>query len=69
MKAKSTFMLTPKDVLYISDILDQTLALNKRVGNDLTLLENNDVKQCFTEVNEKLCEQYDTLLNLLEREA
>jgi len=69
MKEQNEFMLTPKDVLYISDILDQTLALNKRVANDLTMIENSDVKQCFKHVNQKLCEHYDTLLGLLEREA
>ncbi len=69
MKAKTNFMLTPKDVLYISDILDQTLALNKRIGNDVTMLENKEVKTCFKNVNKELCKQYDTLLKLLEREA
>lgn len=69
MKQKNAYMLTPKDVLYITDILDQTLVLNKRIGNDLTLLENEEVKQCFTNVNEKLREHYDTLLELLEKEA
>lgn len=62
-------MLTAKDVLYISDILDQTLVLNKRIGNDLTMIENEEVKKCFEHVNEKLCEHYDTFLQLLEREA
>lgn len=62
-------MLTAKDVLYISDILDQTLVLNKRIGNDLTMIEDEEVKKCFEHVNEKLREHYDTLLELLEREA
>lgn len=62
-------MLTAKDVLYISDILDQTLVLNKRIGNDLTMIEGEEVKKCFEHVNEKLREHYDTLLELLEREA
>lgn len=69
MKSKNSFMLTAKDVLYISDILDQTLVLNKRIGNDLTMIENEEVKKCFEHVNEKLCEHYDTFLQLLEREA
>lgn len=69
MKANNSFMLTPKDVLYVSDILDQTLVLNKRINNDLTMLETEEVKQCFEQVNKTLCEQFDTLLQLLEREA
>ena len=51
-------MLTPKDVLYMEDILDQTLVLNKRV-----------VKTCFENVQEKLKEHYQTLLAILESEA
>lgn len=62
-------MLTAKDVLYLSDILDQTLALNKRIGNDLTMIKNKDVKKCFEHANEVLCESYHTLLKQLEREA
>lgn len=69
MKTVTEFMLTAKDVLYLSDILDQTLVLNKRIGNDLTMIENEEVKTCFEHVNEKLCEHYDTLLEVLKREA
>lgn len=69
MKNQNSFMLTAKDVLYLSDILDQTLALNKRVGNDLTMIKSKEVKECFLHVNEVLCENYRTLLKQLEREA
>lgn len=69
MKAENEFMLTPKDVLYLTDILDQTLVLNKRIGNEVTLLQSEEVKKCFEHVNEKLREHYNTLLEVLEREA
>lgn len=69
MKAENEFMLTPKDVLYLTDILDQTLVLNKRIGNEVTLLQSEEVKTCFEHVNEKLREHYNTLLEVLEREA
>lgn len=69
MKSQNSFMLTAKDVLYLSDILDQTLALNKRIANDLTMIENKEVKECFQHVNKVLCENYRTLLKQLEREA
>lgn len=62
-------MLTPKDVLYMEDILDQTLVLNKRVANDITMIQNEDVKTCFENVQEKLKEHYQTLLAILESEA
>ena len=62
-------MLTPKDVLYMEDILDQTLVLNKRVANDITMIQSVDVKTCFENVQEKLKEHYQTLLAILESEA
>ena len=62
-------MLTPKDVLYMEDILDQTLVLNKRVANDISMLQSEDVKTCFENVQEKLKEHYQTLLAILESEA
>ena len=62
-------MLTPKDVLYMEDILDQTLVLNKRVANDITMNQSEDVKTCFENVQEKLKEHYQTLLAILESEA
>lgn len=62
-------MVTPKDVLYLEDMLDQTLVLNKRIASDLTLLENEDVKACFETVNKKLKEHYQALLKILEKEA
>lgn len=69
MKTQNSFMLTGKDVLYLSDILDQMLALNKRVANDLTMIKDKEVEKCFQQVNEGLCECYRTLLKQLEREA
>ena len=69
MKSQNSFMLTAKDVLYLSDILDQTLVLNKRVANDLTMIKDKDVDKCFQHVNEVLCECYRNLLKQLEREA
>lgn len=62
-------MLTPKDVLYLSDLLDQTFVLNKRIANDVTMLQSKEVETCFEHVNEKLKEHYQTLLKMLEKEA
>ncbi len=69
MKSQNSFMLTGKDVLYLTDILDQTLVLNLRVANDLTMIKDKEVKACFLHVNEVLCESYRSLLAQLEREA
>lgn len=62
-------MLTPKDVLYLEDLLDQTLVLNKRVANDITMIENEEVKTCFENVKEELKKHYQSLLKILEKEA
>ncbi|WP_455802556.1 oxidoreductase [Amedibacillus sp. YH-ame6] len=62
-------MLTPKDVLYLSDLLDQTLVLNKRIANDMNMLQTEEVKTCFKNVNKKLKEQYKTMVKILEKEA
>lgn len=62
-------MLTPKDVLYLEDLLDQTLVLNKRVANDVTMLSTEEVKTCFENVNEKLKEHYKKMVQILEKEA
>lgn len=62
-------MLTPKDVLYLNDLLDQTLVLNKRVANDVTMIQCEEVKTCFEDVNEKLKESYKTMVKILEKEA
>lgn len=62
-------MLTPKDVLYLEDVLDQTLVLNKRIAHETTLIECEEVKTCFEEVNKKLKDHYKTLVKILEKEA
>lgn len=63
------YMLTPKDILYLQDVLDQTLVLHKRIQHELPCIQNEEVSQCFTNVQDKLKEHYDTLLNILESEA
>jgi hypothetical protein len=62
-------MLTPKDVLYLEDLLDQTLVLNKRITNDITMLSTEEVVTCFEDVNKNLKEHYQTLLQILEKEV
>lgn len=62
-------MLTPKDVLYLEDLLDQTLVLNKRIANDITMLSTDEVVTCFEDVNKKLKEHYQSLLEILKKEV
>lgn len=62
-------MLTPKDVLYLTDLLDQSEALNKRIAQESTLLQTKEVKNCFAQVNEEIVRIYDQMLTILETEA
>lgn len=62
-------MLTPKDVLYLEDLLDQTLVLNKRIANDITMLSTEEVITCFEDVNKKLKEHYQTMVQILAKEV
>lgn len=62
-------MLTPKDVLYLEDLLDQTLVLNKRIANDITMLSTEEVVTCFEDVNKKLKEHYQGLVEILAKEV
>ena len=61
-------MLTPKDVLYLEDLLDQTFVLNKRITNDVTMIQNEEVKTCFEEVNTN-AKHYHTMVELLQKEV
>lgn len=62
-------MLTPKDVLYLEDVLDQTFVLSKRLENEMELLETEEVIECIQNTNEKLKELFKDLLSILEEEA
>ena len=55
-------MLTPKDIMYFNDLLDQTLVLNKRIANELEALSNKDV-------NQTLHDNYMTMCDILKKEA
>lgn len=62
-------MLTPKDVLYLEDVLDQTFVLSKRLENEIELLETEEVIESIQNTNEKLKELFKDLLSILEEEA
>ena len=62
-------MLTPKDIMYFNDLLDQTLVLNKRIANELEALSNKDVQICFEDVNQILHHNYMTMCDILKKEA
>lgn len=62
-------MLTPKDVLYLEDVLDQTFVLCKRLEHEMELLETEEVIDCVQNTTEKLKQLFTDLLSILEEEA
>ena len=62
-------MLTTKDLLYISDILEHHDALNKRMCNELSLINKSSIKTQFEDINQNLIEQFDCILELLKKES
>lgn len=59
-------VLTPKDCLYIEDILNQSLNLVKKTNLYFEMSTDQDVKDLLEDLNVLLCAQYEDLLNLME---
>lgn len=59
-------MLSPKDVLYISDILRMILVTHKKLTDTLPTIQDEDVKTQFEDASVLLKDQYMTLLGLLK---
>lgn len=62
-------MLTPKDIMYFNDVLDQIAVLKNRLAHEVTLLETEEIIQCFEDVQSQLLTSYDDLLSILKKEA
>lgn len=62
------FMLTAKDVLYCSDVLDQFSSLIIRMEEEKGLISNKDVKKCFENTQRGLTEAFANVLTILEEE-
>ena len=60
--------LTPKDCLYIEDILNHSLNLVKKTNLYYEMSKDQDVKDLLEDVNVLLCAQYDDLVGLMEGE-
>lgn len=61
-------MLTPKDVLYCSDVLDQFSSLIIRMEEEKKLISNKDVKNCFISTQKSLTQAFGDVLTILEEE-
>jgi len=60
--------LTPKDCLYIEDILNHSLNLVKKTNLYFEMSTDEDVKNLLEDLNILLCAQYEDLLGLMEGE-
>ena len=60
--------LTPKDCLYIEDILNHSLNLVKKTNLYYEMSHDEDVKDLLEDLNVLLCAQYEDLLGLMEGE-
>jgi len=61
-------VLTPKDCLYIEDILNHSLNLVKKTNLYFEMSTDQDVKDLLEDLNVLLCAQYEDLVGLLEGE-
>lgn len=61
-------VLTPKDCLYIEDILNHSLNLVKKTNLYFEMSKDQDVKDLLEDLNVLLCAQYEDLVGLMEGE-
>ncbi|MEG1383424.1 MAG: oxidoreductase [Erysipelotrichaceae bacterium] len=63
---KQAMMLTPKDLMYLEDLLAQTCTLNKRLAHEVVLLKDKDLVNEVNDSIKKTIDQYQTMLKLLK---
>ena len=61
-------MLTAKDVLYCSDVLEQFSALIIRMEEEKKAIKNADLKSCFQNTQTSLTKSFANVLTILEEE-
>jgi uncharacterized protein (UPF0335 family) len=61
-------MLTAKDVLYCSDVLDQFSSLIIRMEEEKKIISNKEVKNCFNKTQKGLTQAFADVLTILEEE-
>ena len=62
----SKIKLTPKDVLYISDVLNQFSAYNTEIADDLSSVKDKSLKQAMNCISDGFSEQFDTFKKILK---
>ena len=60
------FLISPKDLLYLEDLLSHILVFAKKCNYYQTLVNNKDVCTQIKQVEDLLFNQYDELLLIME---
>lgn len=66
---KEEFMITGKDLLYMEDLMDQSLMLDKRLKNELPIVSDKACVDQITCVQTMIKEYYAKILNLIKKEV
>lgn len=66
MSKSKKVKLTPKDVLYISDVLNQFSAYHAEMADDLSSVKQKDLKQTMNAIQKGFSEQFDSFKTILK---
>lgn len=58
--------LTPKDVLYISDVLNQLSSYNAELSDDLSNVKDKALKKSIKSITEGFSEQFNSFKTILK---
>lgn len=63
---KQKIRLTPKDVLYISDVLNQFESYYAEISEDLVNVKDKQLKKSMNTINDEFQEQFCTFKDILK---
>lgn len=58
--------LTPKDVLYISDVLNQLSSYNAELSDDLSNVKDKALKKSINSITQGFSEQFNSFKTILK---
>ena len=58
--------LTPKDVLYVSDVLNQLSSYNAELSDDLSNVKDKALKKSINSITEGFSEQFNSFKTILK---
>lgn len=66
MTMSKKMKLTPKDVLYISDVLNQLSSYNAELSDDLSNVKDKALKKSINSITEGFSEQFNSFKTILK---